>query len=402
MRILVRMIGLAATLLLLGGCVSSGSLTARGTSIDESVGTVSNRAILLNLARAAQGEPLYFVSINNVQAQGTSDLRLSAPGFIYGNGLTFVQRQLTFGSSGSSYLDNTINTNFQMGVFNTQAFYEGMLQPLGLNDIDLLLNQGYSREMIFYLVIEKAKITPCPLQGAEPCILYNDPANKSYPLFVGAIEAAMEHGLTTEVPVNTPSDSGAVPVAAGPPPQVIGQGGKVGDIDFVIKPADKPAQAQLCFERALSTVAAKAQFDELTKENKPPFYCGSGHKRTNTVLTVRLFDNKDYQIVVTTRSIYAIFNYLGGVMNVPTAQQPVLVDYNVPSETTPAGPLLTVTDAGRLGGCFTWARYGGRDYCVPQDGAKTTKQVFNVLSALVALKQSPGDLPASQTVVVAP
>jgi hypothetical protein len=39
---------------------------------------------------------------------------------------------------------------------------------------------------------------------------------------------------------------------------------------------------------------------------------------------------------------------------------------------------------------------------VPQESAQTTKQVFNVLSALVALKQSPGDLPASQTVLVAP
>jgi hypothetical protein len=31
-----------------------------------------------------------------------------------------------------------------------------------------------------------------------------------------------------------------------------------------------------------------------------------------------------------------------------------------------------------------------------------TKDIFNVLSVLVALKQSPGDLPATQSVLIAP
>jgi hypothetical protein len=179
--------------------------------------------------------------------------------------------------------------------------------------------------------------------------------------------------------------------------------GKAGKIDFILRPPPEEPKAQLCFERALSTDAAKAQFDQLKSEGKPPFYCGSGHKRGSAPLTVRLFDGKDYQIEVTTRSIYGIFNYLGAVMNDAPGKQPMLVDYHVPSETTPAGPLLTVNQTGVFAtGCFTSVFYGGRGYCVPEDGAQTTKQVFNVLSALVALKQSPGDLPVAQTVLVAP
>jgi hypothetical protein len=61
------------------------------------------------------------------------------------------------------------------------------------------------------------------------------------------------------------------------------------------------------------------------------------------------------------------------------------------------------TSGGVFGaGCFTAVNYGGKSYCVPQESTQTTKQVFNVLSALVALKQSPGDLPASQAVLIAP
>ena len=414
-----RILVLAALSLTLSACVSAGSLATRGTSIDEGVGAMANRGILLNLARASRSEPLYFVSIGTIQAQGSTDLRLGAPAFTEGASLPTVARQVIAGGT-STFLDNTINTNFQMGVFNTQTFYEGMLQPLGLNDIDLLLHQGFSREMVFYLVIEKAEVTPCPLQpGTDPCILYNDPSNPSYLMFQGAIEAAMEHGLVTEVPQNTdsyvaPTDPATDQGAAGAQAQKheaveqvaaqsSGDVGKGGKIDFVLRPqADEP-KAQLCFERALSTVAAKKEFDQLTAEKKPPFYCGTGHKRGSAPLTVRLFDNRDYQIVVTTRSIYGIFDYLGAVMNEPAKQQPVLVDYKVPSEVTPVGPLLTVTSSGAFGiGCFTAVNYGGKTYCVPQDTAQTTKQVFNVLSALVALKQSPGDLPASQAVLIAP
>jgi hypothetical protein len=419
-----RILVLATLCLTLGACVSAGGLATRGTSIDEGVGAMSNRGILLNLARASRGEPLYFVSIGNIQAQGSTDLRLGAPAFTEGPDLLgaagVAARQVVSGGT-STFLDNTINTNFQMGVFNTQTFYEGILQPLGLNDIDLLLHQGFSREMVFYLVIEKAKVTPCPLQaGSDPCILYNDPDNPSYLMFQGAIEAAMEHGLVTEVPQNSdsyvaPTDPATDQGAAGAQEQKheaveqvaaqsSGDVGKGGKIDFVLRPqADEP-KAQLCFERALSTVAAKKEFDQLTAEKKPPFYCGTGHKRGSAPLTVRLFDNRDYQIVVTTRSIYGIFNYLGSVMNETAKVQPALVDYKIPSEVTLAGPLLTVTTSGGVfgGGCFTAVTYGGKTYCVPQESTQTTKQVFNVLSALTALKQSPGDLPAAQTVLVAP
>jgi len=419
-----RILVLAALCLTLSACVSAGGLATRGTSIDQGVGAMANRGILLNLARASRGEPLYFVSIGNIQAQGSTDLRLGAPAFTEGPGVLgaagIAAKQVVSGGT-STFLDNTINTNFQMGVFNTQTFYEGILQPLGLNDIDLLLHQGFSREMVFYLVIEKAKVTPCPLQaGSDPCILYNDPDNPSYLMFQGAIEAAMEHGLVTEVPQNSdsyvaPTDEATDQGAAGAneqkheaveqvAAQSNGDVSKGGKIDFVLRPPPDEPKAQLCFERALSTVAAKKEFDQLTAEKKPPFYCGTGHKRGSAPLTVRLFDGRDYQIVVTTRSIYGIFNYLGSVMNESAKVQPVLVDYKIPSEVTPVGPLLTVTNSGGILGasCFTAVNYGGKTYCVPQESTQTTKQVFNVLSALTALKQSPGDLPAAQTVLIAP
>lgn len=39
---------------------------------------------------------------------------------------------------------------------------------------------------------------------------------------------------------------------------------------------------------------------------------------------------------------------------------------------------------------------------MPLDGADNTKKIFNILNALLALKTSPGDLPVTQTVRIAP
>jgi hypothetical protein len=201
----------------------------------------------------------------------------------------------------------------------------------------------------------------------------------------------MEHGLTTEI---VPDDSStSLPPAPTPPAQ--GAAAKAAAATDVPKMV-----GQTCYEQALATPGAMAEFALLAKLRGPINFCGGG-KRASGSQYVSL--NGDLvQIQVDFRSIYAIFNYLGGVIDHPEA--PVtLVDYHVPSEITPAGPLLTVvstTDA--FGGCFTALRYGGKGYCVPQEGADNTKKIFNVLNALVALKQSPGDLPVAQSVLINP
>jgi len=381
-------LALAATAsLLLSGCLTFGSIQQRGTTINESIGVMQNRAILLNLVRASRSEPLYFTSINSVQAQGAADFKLALPVIPAGAGLTAAQRALTLNSGGSTFLDNSTNTNFQMGVYSTQAFYAGMLAPLKLGEVDLLLHQGFSRELIFYLVIEKAKLTN-PATG-QSIIVYNDPTNRaSYGQFVAAIKSAMVHGLTTEVPQD--QGPGEPPAGGGAPPAPI-----------AVRAGPPPAP-QLCFEPTLATPEAKAEFAEMVAAGNAPNFCGSGRKaRQRSQLSVHLF-GQNLEVEVTTRSIYGMFNYLGRVVAHPDAT-PELVDYGVPSETTPAGPLLNVTSASAFGGgCFSALSYEGRSYCVPDENSDTSKNIFNILSVLVSLKQSPGDLPVTQTLIVPP
>jgi hypothetical protein len=390
MRTLSRGLGLVASCLALSGCITYGSIGDRGVSLDQGIGGMMNRGILLNIVRASRDEPLYFLSINQAVGTGMQDIKIGPPQFTLGPHLTLPEKQYTFGTSGTNIFDNNTTTTFTLNVYGNQAFYQGMMQPLSLTEVNLLLNQGFPRELIFFLVIDKAKLTD---KNGNAFFVYNDPTSPQYSLFIQAIKAAMIHGLTTEVPnPDLMQAATPAPAAGAGPPNAAAPGLTVQQ--------QPPPTPQLCFEQALATDDAKAEFAELTAEGKPPNYCGH-NPRSQRQLSVRLL-GQDYTVEVFTRSTSSIFRYLGKVLADP-AHQPMLVDYAVPSEVTPAGPLLDVREdmGGITGfGCFAHVYYADQPWCVPEHGQQTTRDIFNVLTMLVSLKQQPGDLPASSSLLI--
>jgi len=393
---------LAATcaMLLLTGCIAVGKIDRRANTFNEQVADVSNTALLLNLVRASHQEPVYFLALNQLSSTGTTDFHASAPQFYLGPNLPAIDTIANFGSMGSStYLDNSTNTQLQMSVLGSKDFYNGLLGTLDLRDVDLLLHQGYSRELIFYLVIEKAKITVITPPGAPessipPQVVYNDPTNpQSFALFQYYIKEAMEHGLTTET-FEAPNDVASDTAAPGEAPKTQ---------KYAIK-------AELCYDKSL---ALPTDLPDIPKGG----FCGDKpEKRTETgasssALYVTLHDksfplhDQQLQIDVSTRSIYEIFYYLGRIIH--AGKEVDLQPFNLPAETIAQEPLLDIrmnnpATFSEAGGCFSAVKYEGDTFCVPRDGADNTKRVFGILNALLALKQSVSDLPNTQTVRIEP
>jgi hypothetical protein len=409
---------------LLSGCLAMGDIDRRATTFDEGVGSFQNRAVLLNLARASQKEPMYFVSVGATQAQGSTDFRASAPSFGEGPSLASSVHAYTFSPGGSTFLDNTTSTNTQMNVFSTHDFYLGMMEPLTLDEINLLLHQGYQRELVFYLTIAKARITPLDSKTFEangaPHYIYNDPDGDpaNYAEFAGHIRLAMDAGLTTDVAVEPKPDASAAPdkeIAYAPaPPSAPGKGG----VEFVLKAETKPAPKVVeCLDKALQSKNGR-NFLGQVKSLKEVRFCGEPENgvRKNVVYwpNAKTGQLEPQEIEIVFRSTYEIFRYLGALMNDqgtsaehcadPQGQNaaPLICDYQA-TETDPTeiGPLFRV-EAGGAGSCFTAVSYSNRRYCVPNGGreADMTKDVFNILVSLLALKQSPGDLPTPQAVVL--
>jgi len=387
----------AGAALALSGCIAVGDIGPRALAVNQEVGSSQNQFVLLNLVRAAHEEPVYFVAFNQLGASGTTDFRAGAPQFFLGPALPAADRIGTFDASGSTYLDNQTNTNFQMSLLDSKDFYSGLLAPLDLRDVDLLLNQGYSRELIFYLVIAKAKITIVPdddhPSAFPPQVIYNDPGDpKTFQLFQYYIKEAMEHGLTTEA---FQAPDSAAPEASDDSADSTGE-----------PKSKKPALstfADLCYDKALALPADIADI-------APGSFCGDKPRiraaatSAEAPLYVTLHDksfalhDQRLQIDVTTRSIYEIYYYLGRIIR---SGQPVsLQPFDLPAEKIDASPLIDVeADQHRPGGgCFSAVRYENGDYCVPLEGAQNTKHIFGILNALIALKQSTGDIPVTQTV----
>ena len=388
---------LAATAALaLSGCIAVGDVGRRAITINQEVGSTQNQFVLLNLVRASHEEPVYFVAFNQLGASGTMDFKAGVPQVYAGPHLPPADEIATF-TGGSNYLDNQTNTNFQMSLLGSKDFYSGLLAPLGLRDVDLLLNQGYSRELIFYLVIAKAKITIVSKDGVAspfpPQVIYNDPGDpKNFQLFQYYIKEAMEHGLTTETyqaPDNSAGDSDDSDTS--------------GDKTKAKKPK-LTTQADLCYDKAL---ALPADIADIAKGS----FCGDKPDVRTSVegasapLYVTLHDksfplhDQQLQIDVTTRSIYEIYYYLGRIVR--SGQPMNLQAFDLPAERIEAAPLIdVVTDrsAPTEGGCFSAVAYEGQTYCVPREGAENTKHIFGILNALIALKQSTGDIPVTQTV----
>jgi hypothetical protein len=378
---------LAPLALTLCGCVALGSIDRRATAFNEGTGTAQNRAILLNLVRASHYEPVYFLAMTQLNGSGTEDLKIGIPEVTFGPKQPLGQHNYIIGGTvgaDANALDSNIVSSFQESVLNSKDFYAGLMAPLDLQDVDLLLHQGFARELIFYLVIEKATITP---KGGDPFVIWNDPSDpKRFAVFQTYIKEAMMHGLTTQsyMAPNEEGDETAAGRESG--------GGKA--------PAMTP-HAELCYDRALAAPASRKDFPVTAN------LCSATHaphpETSGSNLTVNLY-GQQLEIEVTTRSIFGIFNYLGGIIARGDPDAVRLHAYpELPAEITVDAPLLEVTKGdGPDGGCFIALGYEGERYCVPEQGAENTKKIFNILNALLALKTAPGDLPVTQTVRIAP
>jgi hypothetical protein len=400
---------LSCAALVLGGCISVGDIDRRAITVNLQVGDTQNQGVLLNLARASRAEPIYFLAMNQLGASGTTDLRVGTPQFFLGPSLPAVDKIATFTGAGT-FIDNSTNSNFQMSLLNSKDFYAGLMSPLGLQDVDLLLHQGYSRELIFYLVIDRATITPVDANGkatGAPTVIYNDPTDtKTFATFEFYIGQAMMHGLTTDTYMapdeaagddSDSSDSGdATPAPSAGKGGAKGGGGGAAPAAAAKKKPKLTLHAELCYDRALAVAAD-------IKDIAPDTFCDARPAiRTATdegaALPVKL-NGQSLQVDVTTRSIYGVFYYLGSLMAHEQMTRVHLRHYDLPSENTVDAPLLNVLTTGKpSGGCFAAVGYGGANYCVPNDNADNTKRIFGILNALLALKQSIADQPITQTV----
>jgi hypothetical protein len=144
---------LAARLLLLSlaggltGCALADRYSSHAVVYNLEAEQAQNQALLLNVVRAYLRRPMQFTSLESIV--GNTTVNESASIFVP---FTLFNANATTGTFGASV---NHGPSYTVPVLDTQEFYQGVLNPVSGQLIDLYVQQGYSRDLIYNLFLQK-------------------------------------------------------------------------------------------------------------------------------------------------------------------------------------------------------------------------------------------------------
>jgi hypothetical protein len=423
---------------LLGACAVVDPVDSRYDTVTRSLARARDEAIFLNLIRASNSYPLAFTAIANVTPTMTNTSSFALPSFSFGppNCLPSIAAGATGRSISCSFptgipgasvgLNNStasnataVSTNFNISTQENGGFYQGFLKPIDLTILDYFIRQGYPRELLFWLFTDSFELNlpgqaPLGFHYNPPGDLGCDPADLKRRCFTDWIHNATFDGLTVEEKTQTRSGSSS------------GGGGGGG-----AKPSTY-TYARFCFSYVLAkeALAIAPQFVRLVKQDidvkqnelvTGPNICGSPSWHPETTAAdpqqdiLPLKFNNGVQFRIIPRSAYGVFEFLGTLMRLQKeGYEPSAYPPRNPRHYPPARKwvgdmpprLVTMGNHSLIdvvqkydGKCFVHTWFEDTDYCVPDD-ATTTKQIFGLLSQLIAIQTTAADLSITPVVRV--
>ena len=229
-----------------------------------------NEAILLNVVRASEFQPLNFFSFQPYTGTATVSGSASAPSFIIGPSRVASQKQYTIGSStlaASAMGTGTINVT----SLDTYDFYDFLLSPVDFTNLNAFQRQGYPREFLFRLFTDYVSLKPVNGDRRNAFILYNEgpddkrcidlPPDVVKGLYGNAAEDwqrgicfedlvffALMSGLSSEVRTVASASSGGAAQA----PAAAAGAAKTQSPSGSSSPPKPHTEGRLCFDPALS------------------------------------------------------------------------------------------------------------------------------------------------------
>lgn len=165
----VRWIALITALGAMAGCASRPQVTGMAVEYNEFVADATNRQTVINILRARSREPLHFTSLSKVlgtarvEGNASLDLALNGDGgeqLPQAGGFATSRRPLG-ATNWTPRVGVRINsgTDFEIGINATDDFWKGITTPVAPATIVHLLRQGWERDLVSYLFIQRIEFT---------------------------------------------------------------------------------------------------------------------------------------------------------------------------------------------------------------------------------------------------
>ena len=387
---------IAGLAILAAGCVDS-LLPPRAHDINQSTQNVRESAILLNLVRASRSEPLNFIALSKFTGTGSASFNQS---FLENNLVKHGNANNVFtGGAATTSFGGGVGNSFDVGTLENRDFYGGFMSPLDLESLNLLMNAGLNREIVFHSVLHGVRVAN---RRGEPFLYENKPDDDAwtenghvernspkckalYPIagdtiretnfepilrtpiwqapherdcryqkFLFFLRLAVRYGITVEAVPLSGKAGGRGRVGAAP--KASSRGGRDGGRE---KEADGPsARYVVCFDPAiaLENGLPGGQVDA-------PGACGRRAQAGSDNEFRFLFHESIGGVVPIVRSPYAIFQFYGELLQGRSGRHVMLSEYSLRKDRHREARLLTVERGGL--DCFARTIYGGTDYCVP-------------------------------------
>jgi hypothetical protein len=389
-------------------CAMVDTIDGRFDQINRSSAYARNQSILLNIVRSSRNVPLNFVAVSRISGSTQTQFGGGLPSMLVGpypiaSGAPFatnaagtafsvvepaLSRNVGLNSTTLNASTNAANS-FDLTVLDSKQFYQALLSPIDLVTLDAFSRQGYSHELLYQLFIESIRRTVAGRtfefrnEPKAPCDTVGDQRR----CFKDVIDAAVASGLTIET-LTVPNNAGAAAAKS-----------------------SGTVYARMCFDPVLAQ-QFRSEHPQLmatfiVEVGQPrcgiwPSEVKAGKRRIAETDTLN-FDIKDtplgaVHVEVLPRSTFGVYRFLGRILAAQATEDVRLrEDTNLAEDTR----LLAVTD-GSSGPCFVSIAFEGKFYCVPENGAESTKRIFSLLAQLLALKTQSGDLNATPVVRVTP
>jgi hypothetical protein len=370
-----------ATLLALSGagCAYNDRVDNRVARYDIAAEKARDEMILTNIIRASMAEPLAFVQLGQVTGVNTVSATIGLPSVEFGPAPTkaigALQSQTVFGAdpgtTGFAPNSGTVSgsTTFNVTPSESKDFYLGLLTPVEPDTLAFFAQQGIARELLFYLFTDKI----IESKGGVVRQFRNDPLDPNFQQFQYYVALAMKYGLSSE---QEPGQKDAPPAKP-----------KKADDDKT----PPPLKWRLCFDRSTWEAGVRLA------GNTP--LCGAKDKLPDErMVTFRDQSGAQVKLQVLPRSTFAIFQFLGHIVAAEQIGHIKLQSMDAIGRPPLADDELFDINDSSKGGCFLDVNYSGRDYCVPENGARNTKRILGLLAQLIALSTSLSGIPITQQV----
>jgi hypothetical protein len=377
-------LGLLSTALafVLASCAYTDHFDDRSGTYGTMAAQSRDRMILTNVLRASHGEPLSFVSVGAINGISSAQSTFGLPPLVFGphvaaasSGLTHaLQGETIFGGSaggGNGFVGNSVNalasTNFQVTPVETKEFYEGLLRNVDPRILQLFVEQGIARELLFYLFTDRIIVE----KAGKKVEFRNDPLDPKFGAFQRYVKLAIDYGLASE-------------------PQPHRAKAPAGDSNKKTTAADGPEVWQLCFD----DLHRAKNVPEAGDAPKCGGKTNSGEERT---VSFKSPMGETEKLTVMPRSPFGIFQYLGRIAASGETGRIKLQSDEAIDEPPFRDEVLFEVVSGTQPDCYLSVSFKGQDYCVPE-GAINSKRILGLLTQLIALNTAISDVPVTPSV----